>query len=886
MSDLAKTYDPSVVEDKWYAFWDEHGFFHSDPDEREPYTIVIPPPNVTGVLHIGHVLNNTIQDVLIRRKRLEGYNACWVPGTDHASIATEAKVVALLREQGIKKSDLTREQFLEHAWAWKEKYGGIILQQLRKIGASCDWRRTRFTMDPPLTESVLRTFVDLHAKGLIYRGLRMINWDPAGRTALSDEEVIYKETKGKLYHIRYKIDSPDPEAWITIATTRPETILADTAIAVHPDDDRYRHLIGQHALLPFLYRRLPIVADDYVDPAFGVGCLKVTPAHDVNDYEIGQRHQLPVIDMLNPDGTLSPAAGLFVGEDRFEVRKKIVQTLRNAGHLVKEEEIIHKVGHSERTDAVVEPRLSLQWFVRMEALARPALEIVLRTDGTGVQLIPDRFLNIYRHWMENVHDWCISRQLWWGQRIPAWYWGEAFTQDERYVVALTREQAFAQARSEGYTGTAHDLRQDEDVLDTWFSSWLWPLTVFDGLIDPDNRDIKYYYPTNDLVTAPEILFFWVARMIMAGLEYRGERPFRRVYLTGIVRDKLGRKMSKSLGNSPEPLDLIEKYGADGLRMGILLCTSAGNDLMFDESLCEQGRNFANKIWNAFRLLRSLESRVAEQQPTATEKLALDWMEARIAEAAAEIETQFEHFRISDATLTVYRLFWDDFCAWYLELMKPAEGQHLSATAYRRTVGLLEQLLQLLHPFMPFITEEIWSHLAPRTPEQSLCISRLPAFAASADAASRLQHMDLVRRMVGQVRALRAERGLSPKVALELYLKTDAGPVIETYRPILAGQAGLSKLELVSTPPAGAVSLLVDTHELYVPLGEYIDVEAERRRIAEEIAYLEGFRISVEKKLSNEKFVANAKPEVVAKERQKLADAQAKLEALQAALAGL
>ncbi|HOP43731.1 MAG TPA: valine--tRNA ligase, partial [Flavobacteriales bacterium] len=710
--ELPKRYDPQHSEDRWYGHWMARGYFHSEPDEREPFTIAIPPPNVTGVLHMGHMLNNTIQDVLVRRARMQGKNACWVPGVDHASIATEAKVVKKLRDEGLTKQQLGREKFLEHAWAWKEQYGGVILEQLKKLGASCDWERTRFTMEPSLSEAVIDVFIDLHKKGLVYRGQRMVNWDPQALTAVSDEEVIHKEVNSRLYHVRYKIEGTDDE-WITIATTRPETILGDTAVCVHPDDPRYAQLKGKRCIIPMVERSVPVIFDDYIDMEFGTGCLKVTPAHDINDWEIGQRHGLEVIDTLNPDGTMSEAAGFYVGEDRFVVRKKIAKDLEASGHLVKVEDIVNKVGFSERTDAVIEPRLSLQWFVKMDQLAKPALDAV--TDGR-VKLHPAKFVNTYRHWMENVRDWCISRQLWWGQRIPAWY-----NTDGDVAVCRTEAEAIAQFNAAGQSTTG--IKQDDDVVDTWFSSWLWPISVFDGFKDPDNADINYYYPTNDLVTAPEILFFWVARMIMAGLEYRGDVPFTNVYLTGIVRDKQGRKMSKSLGNSPDPLDLIKQYGADGVRVGMLLSSPAGNDLLFDESLCEQGRNFSNKVWNAFRLLKSWE--VQDLDQPAENAVAVAWMRSRLNAAVADLTDQYGQYRISDALMTTYKLTWDDLCSWYLESIKPAFGAPIDRTTYEATLGLFEDVLKLLHPFMPFLTEEVWHHIRERKEGEDLIVASWP-----------------------------------------------------------------------------------------------------------------------------------------------------------------
>lgn len=882
MSELAKTYDPASVEEKWYTYWETNGFFRSVPDQRKPYTIVIPPPNVTGVLHMGHMLNNTIQDVLIRRKRMQGYNACWVPGTDHASIATEAKVVRLLREEGLTKAGIGREKFLERAFEWKEKYGGIILQQLRKLGASCDWERTRFTMEPELSESVINVFIDLYKKGYIYRGLRMINWDSAGKTALSDEEVIHKEVNGKLYHLRYLIEGTENQ-YVVIATTRPETILADTAVAVHPEDERYQHLIGKNVILPFIGRKLPIIADDYVEREFGTGCLKVTPAHDMNDYEIGQRHNLAVINILNEDGTLAPEAELYVGQDRFEVRKQIVKDLEEAGHVVKIEEMIHKVGFSERTDAVVEPRLSLQWFVKMEKLAEPALKAVLEPENDGVNLIPKRYTNTYRHWMENVRDWCISRQLWWGHRIPAWYFG---AEPDQYVIAKTQDEAFSLAQAKGFTGSANDLKQDDDVLDTWFSSWLWPLSVFNGINKPNNPDVQYYYPTDDLVTAPEILFFWVARMIMSGYEYAGQRPFKNVYLTGIVRDKQGRKMSKSLGNSPDPLDLIAKHGADGVRMGMLMCSPAGNDLPFDESLCEQGRNFCNKVWNAFRLIMSLQERQEERPLSDTEELALAWMEARLNQVAIETDDLYEQFRLSEAVMTIYKLVWDDFCSWYLELIKPPFEGMISTEAYYRTVNIMESLLKILHPVMPFITEELFHGLRERSAEDCIIVAKFVPEKEWDSASDAITEMEDIRKLVTQLRAFRAQKNLSPKEPISLFVKTTEPELIAYYMPVIAKLVNISEWDFADEKVEGSNLVVVDTHECFIPLTQEVDIEAERTKITDEITYLEGFLASVLKKLENENFVSKAKPEVIENERKKKADAEAKLQVLKESLVSL
>ncbi len=868
--ELPKRFESAEAESKWYRYWMDNGYFRSVPDEREPYTVVIPPPNVTGVLHMGHMLNNTIQDVLVRRARMQGKNACWVPGTDHASIATEAKVVRLLQEQGIKKSAIGREEFLKHAFAWKDKYGGVILEQLKKLGASCDWDRTRFTMEPDLSDAVLDVFIDLHKKGLVYRGLRMVNWDPVALTAVSDEEVIHKDVSSKLYHIRYQVEGTS-DAWVTIATTRPETILGDTAVAVHPEDERYAHLKGKRVLVPLIGRSIPVIFDEYVEREFGTGALKVTPAHDVNDHELGKKHGLETIDILEPNGTLAATAQLYVGEDRFVVRKKIAKQLEAEGFLVKTEDIQNKVGTSERTDAVIEPRLSLQWFLKMDVLAKPALEVV--KDGR-VKLHPQKFANTYTYWMENVRDWCISRQLWWGQQIPAWYndAGDA-------AVCRTEAEAIAYFKEQGQSTTG--IKQDEDVVDTWFSSWLWPISVFDGFKDPDNADIKYYYPTNDLVTAPEILFFWVARMIMAGMEYRGEVPFKNVYLTGIVRDKLGRKMSKSLGNSPDPLDLIAKYGADAVRVGMLLTSPAGNDLPYDDSLCEQGRNFGNKIWNAFRLVQGFTVDADAAQPDSA-AAAVAWMQSRIRTATTEINGLFDQFRISEALMATYKLVWDDFCSWYLEAIKPAfvngTAQPVDAATMEATTALFEDLMKLLHPFMPFLSEELWSHLRTRKgPEEALIITRWPA-ATAGDAAleAELQHaFDLV----SAARNCRNERGISPKEPLALQVK-GATPLSPAVQQLVHKLANVNTLSTVDRIGDGAITFLIGTTEYAADLGGNIDTAAERKKAEDELTYLRGFLNSVDKKLSNERFVVGAPPAVLEAERKKKADAEAKIRALE------
>ncbi|MGB3525783.1 MAG: valine--tRNA ligase [Flavobacteriales bacterium] len=872
--ELPKRYEAKEIEGKWYQYWLDNGYFHSVPDDREPYTVVIPPPNVTGVLHMGHMLNNTIQDVLVRRARMQGKNACWVPGTDHASIATEAKVVKLLAEQGIKKSAIGREKFLEHAFAWKEKYGGTILEQLKKLGASCDWDRTRFTMEPALSEAVIDVFIDLHKKGLVYRDFRMVNWDPVALTAVSDEEVMHKEVNSKLIHVRYRVEGTDE--FLTIATTRPETIPGDTAVAVHPEDPRYAHLKGKNVIVPLVERPVPVIFDDYVDREFGTGALKVTPAHDTNDHEIGKRHKLEVIDTLEPNGTMSAAAQFCVGEDRFIARKKITRMLEEAGHVVKVEDIVNKIGVSERTDAVIEPRLSLQWFVKMGEMAKPALDVVMSGE---VKLHPQKFTNTYRHWMENVRDWCISRQLWWGQQIPAWY-----NEAGDVAVCKTESEAIAQFTSAGQS--TKGIRQDEDVMDTWFSSWLWPISVFDGFEDPENAEIKYYYPTNDLVTAPEILFFWVARMIMAGLEYRKEVPFKNVYLTGIVRDKQGRKMSKSLGNSPDPIELIQKFGADGVRVGMLLTSPAGNDLPFDESLCEQGRNFSNKIWNAFRLVQGFT--VSDIPQPASSEAACAWMRSRISRATAEIDGLYAQFRISEALMATYKLIWDDLCSWYLESIKPAFVDGVAApidrTTYNASIALFEDVMKLLHPFMPFLTEELWSHLNERKgPKDALIIAQWPkSGTGDPKLEAEMQHaFDLVT----AVRNTRNERSMSPKEALALQVK-GATPLGEATQALVRKLANVSAIEPVAAAGAGSISFLVGTTEYAADLGENVDSEAERKKAEEELKYAKGFLASVEKKLSNERFVSGAPPQVLENERKKKADAEAKIKAIEERLAVL
>ncbi|MBL7901748.1 MAG: valine--tRNA ligase [Bacteroidia bacterium] len=876
---LSKTYSPAEAETTWYAHWLKHQFFSSSPDQRKPYTIVIPPPNVTGVLHMGHMLNNTIQDVLIRRARMMGFNACWVPGTDHASIATEAKVVKLLADQGIKKADLSREDFLKHAWDWKEKYGGIILEQLKKLGASCDWDRTKFTMDPEMSDAVLDVFIDLHNKGHIYRGVRMVNWDPQGKTAVSDEEVIHKENNSKLVYVKYKLENS--EDYIAVATTRPETIMGDTAVCVNPNDERYTHLKGKFVIVPVVNRKVPVIFDDYVDASFGTGALKVTPAHDINDFNLGQRHKLAVIDALTDEGKISEAAGAYVGMDRFECRKQIVKDLQEQGLVLKIEEIKNKVGYSERTNAVIEPKLSMQWFLKMEELSRPALEAVT---GGEVNLIPDKFINTYKHWMENVRDWCISRQLWWGQRIPAWYDKAGNT-----VVCKTKEEAFSKLQALNSNVSKEEIKQDEDVLDTWFSSWLWPLTVFDPHVikngwDKANAELKYYYPTNDLVTAPEILFFWVARMIIAGKEYTGERPFNNVYLTGIVRDKLGRKMSKSLGNSPDPLELIEKYGADGVRVGMLLCSPAGNDLMFDESHCEQGRNFWNKVWNAFRLIKGFE--IGEVQQSESAKSAITWFENKFSEQLNLINEHYDKYRMSDALMTTYKLVWDDFCAWYLEAIKPefVDGKALpiDKETYTRTIAFMENLLKVMHPWMPFITEELWHQVKERPEKDCVIVAEWPK--ASPTNTKRLQTIETSKELVAALRNLRQQKQISPKIKLDVHEKLVSETSIDS--AFVTKLANLNTLEPTREKIEGAISLVIGTSEFYVSLTDGIDPEEEKKRLVKDLEYNKGFLRTVQTKLSNEKFVANAKPEVLAIERKKESDALSKIKSLEEQLAGL
>ncbi|MBZ9728892.1 valine--tRNA ligase [Salegentibacter sp. JZCK2] len=873
---IASQYDSKKVEDKWYNYWMENKYFHSEVDEREPYTIVIPPPNVTGVLHMGHMLNNTIQDVLVRRARLKGFNACWVPGTDHASIATEAKVVAKLKAEGIDKNDLSREEFLQHAWEWTHKHGGIILEQLKKLGASCDWERTKFTMDENMSASVIKVFVDLYEKGLIYRGYRMVNWDPVAKTTLSDEEVIHLEKQGNLYYLNYKVEGSDEV--LTIATTRPETILGDTAICINPNDERFTHLKGKKAIVPICNRVIPIIEDEYVDVEFGTGCLKVTPAHDENDKMLGDKHNLEVIDILNDDASLNAYGMHYEGKDRFQARKEIVEELKEMGVLTKTEEHTNKVGTSERTGAVIEPKLSDQWFLKMKELAKPAIDAVV---GDEINLVPDKFLNTYKHWMENVRDWNISRQLLWGQQIPAYFFGSG---KEDFVVAETAEEALEKARKKSGNASlkAEELIQDKDALDTWFSSWLWPMSVFNGILEPENEEIKYYYPTNDLVTAPEILFFWVARMIMAGYEYRGERPFKNVYLTGIVRDKQRRKMSKSLGNSPDPLGLIEQYGADGVRVGMLLSSPAGNDLMFEEDLCKQGSAFSNKIWNAFRLVKGWEVSEEKEQDE-TSKIAIDWYTARFRKTLAEIEDHYSKYRMSDALMSTYKLVWDDYCSWFLEMVKPAYGQPMDATTYKAVIEILEDNLKVLHPFMPFVTEEIWQEITERTPAEALIVAKWPELKDFNEEI--ISEFALASEVIAGIRKIRKEKNISFKNTIDLMVMNNE-KTSELFDPVILKMGNINDFAYVDKQVEGALSFRVKSNEYFIPIAGSIDVEAEIEKLEEELKYNEGFLKSVEKKLSNERFVNNAPDKVVAIEKAKQADAEAKIEAIKASLKSL
>jgi valyl-tRNA synthetase len=870
--EIPSKYEPGKAESKWYDYWMKHGFFKSEPDEREPYTIVIPPPNVTGVLHMGHMLNNTIQDVLVRRARMLGKNACWVPGTDHASIATEAKIVAKLKAEGIEKRDLTREQFLDHAWEWTGKHGGIILEQLKKLGASCDWDRTLFTMDEKRTDSVIKVFVDLFNKGLIYRGVRMVNWDPQAMTAVSDEEVNYTDEKSKLYYVRYKIVGE--EGYIMVATTRPETILGDTAVCANPADERYRHLKGKKVIVPMANREVPFIFDDYVDMEFGTGCLKITPAHDINDYEIGLRHKLPSIDVFNDNGTISENAGMFTGLDRFVAKDLAEKELQRTGDLVKVVPYNNKIGRSERTNAVIEPRLSVQWFLKMKDVSKPALDAIMNGE---IHLHPAKFRNLYRHWMENVHDWCISRQLWWGHRIPAWYY-----MNNDVVVAENAAMALnlARERSGNKNLKESDLRQDEDVLDTWFSSWLWPITCFDGINNPDSRDLKYYYPTNDLITAPEILFFWVARMIIAGYLYQGKKPFSNVYLTGLVRDQQRRKMSKSLGNSPEPLDLIKKFGADGVRVGMMLCSPAGNDLLYDDSLPEQGRNFANKIWNAFRLVKSwrVDEKISQPESSA---VAVKWMNEVLKKSLGEIESNFKRFRISEALMQSYKLFWDEFSGWYLEIIKPEYEKPADRNTYNATISVFDTLLRIIHPFMPFITEEIWQLIEERRDGESLMISSIPR--AKKYDKELIARFDNVKETVTAIRTVRKEKQILNRDPVELSVKTDRNSYDSYFLPVIKKLCNISEVFFAAEKPDNAATFMVKTTEFYIPMGGKIDPESEKVKIRTDLEYFRGFLDSVMKKLNNERFVKNAPPAVIELENKKKSDTESKIKSLEEAL---
>lgn len=886
--ELASKYDPQAVESKWYQYWLDNKLFSSKPDGREPYTVVIPPPNVTGVLHMGHMLNNTIQDILVRRARMEGKNACWVPGTDHASIATEAKVVNRLAQQGIKKTDLTREEFLKHAWDWTHEHGGIILKQLRKLGASCDWDRTAFTMDETRSRAVIHVFCDLYQKGLIYRGVRMVNWDPKAQTALSDEEVIYKDEHSKLYHLKYYVVEQDCQQvdeenvmhkdekgyYAVVATTRPETIMGDSAMCINPEDKKNTWLKGKHVIVPLVNREIPVIEDTYVDIEFGTGCLKVTPAHDINDHALGLKHGLETIDIFNDNGTISEAAGLYVGMDRMDVRKQISIDLQNAGLMEKIEDYNNKVGFSERTNVPIEPKLSTQWFLKMQHFADIALPPVMDDD---IEFYPKKYKNTYRHWLENIKDWCISRQLWWGHRIPAYYFDNAGKKD--FVVAETAEEALKLAQEKNANIKAEDLEQESDCLDTWFSSWLWPISLFDGIENPDNEEINYYYPTSDLVTGPDIIFFWVARMIMAGYEYRGKMPFKHVYFTGIVRDKLGRKMSKSLGNSPDPLDLIDKFGADGVRMGMMLSAPAGNDILFDESLCEQGRNFNNKIWNAFRLVKGWETADIEQPKSA--EIAVKWFDAKLKEVNEEMQKQFKDYRISEALMTVYKLFWDEFSSWYLEMVKPAYGQPIDQKSYDATLRFFDALLKMLHPFMPFITEELWQHIYDRKDGESIMREKLDIPAPTAEEQKLATDIEAVKQIIAGVRTVRNQKNIAQKEQLSLQVvgKND----FEAYNDVTLKMANLDKIEVIAEKSADASSFMVGTDEFAVPLGDLIDVAAEIEKAEAQLKHLEGFLMGVRKKLSNENFVAHAPEKVVALERKKESDSVEKIAALKATI---
>ncbi len=875
--EIASKYDPQAVESKWYQYWLDNKLFSSKPDGREPYTIVIPPPNVTGVLHMGHMLNNTIQDILVRRARMEGKNACWVPGTDHASIATEAKVVNRLAQQGIKKADLTREDFLKHAWDWTNEHGGIILKQLRKLGASCDWDRTAFTMDETRSKGVIKVFCDLYRKGLIYRGARMVNWDPKAQTALSDEEVIYKDEHSKLYYLRYMVVE-DPGKYAVVATTRPETIMGDTAMCINPNDPKNQWLKGKHVIVPLVGREIPVIEDDYVDIEFGTGCLKVTPAHDINDHALGLKHHLETIDIFNDNGTISDAAGLYVGMDRMDVRKKIEGDLKEAGLMEKVEDYNNKVGFSERTNVPIEPKLSTQWFLSMQHFADIALSPVMDDE---IMFYPQKYKNTYRHWLENIKDWCISRQLWWGHRIPAYYF---ITADGKksFVVTETADEALAEAQKQNPAITSADLEQDSDCLDTWFSSWLWPISVFDGVNNPDNEEIKYYYPTSDLVTGPDIIFFWVARMIMAGYEYRGTMPFKHVYFTGIVRDKLGRKMSKSLGNSPDPLMLIDKYGADGVRMGMMLSAPAGNDILFDESLCEQGRNFNNKIWNAFRLVKGWQT--ADVAQPETNAIAIKWFEAKLRQTNAEVDDMFRKYRISEALMAVYKLFWDEFSSWYLEMVKPTYGQPIDTATYEATLKFFETLLKMLHPFMPFITEELWQHIYDRANGESIMRDKLETSTPTADDKKLIADIESVKQIVAGVRTVRNQKSIANKEKLEL--QAIGGNAFSSYDSIIVKMANVDEVKTVAEKDTSAATFMVGTYEFAVPLGSMIDVDAEIAKQEAQLKHLEGFLLGIQKKLSNEKFVANAPEAVVAMERKKQSDSEEKIAALKESIAAL
>jgi valyl-tRNA synthetase len=875
--DLSKNFQHQEAAAKWYQHWEKNGYFKSVPDDRPAYTIVMPPPNVTGVLHMGHALNNSVQDALIRRAKMKGFNTCWVPGTDHASIATEAKVVAMLREQGIDKNTLSRADFLTHAWAWKEKYGGIILEQLRQLGCALDWERTHFTMDNDYYAAVIRVFNDLYERGFIYRGVKMINWDPKAQTALSDEEVIFKQTQSNLYHVRYKLDTPE-EAYITIATVRPETILGDTAICVHPDDPRYAHLKGAHCFVPLINRKIPIIFDDYIDMEFGTGALKVTPAHDINDYNLGIKHKLPVIDTINADGTMSEAAQLFVGEDRFVVRKKIAAELEALGHLVKTEPYANQVGYSERTDVVIEPRLSMQWWCKMDELVKPALEAVLSSNAS-IEFVPSKYKNLYRHWMENIKDWCISRQLWWGHRIPAWY-----LPDGTMIVAKNEAELLDKIKDSHPALNINDLKQDEDCLDTWFSSWLWPMEVFGWNADEQNKELQYYYPTQTLVTAPEIIFFWVARMIMAGTNYKQVIPFEKVYFTGIVRDKMGRKMSKSLGNSPDLLALIDTFGTDAVRFSVLISSPAGNDLLYDEAMLEQGRNFCNKMWNALKLTKMWEAKLVDEPMDPTHEFAIQWMEQQIIAARLVIDRYEEEFKLSETLKTIYSLIWDDFCSWYLEWVKPAVDKGFPKAAYAKTLAIYESLLQLLHPYLPFITEEIYHALSDRTAGDDLMVRQLPVIEQSTVNEAIIQQGNYLKSVITAIRDARNKNNVKPKESIALYITSDQELVYTSVLGLLAKQINASSIEMTKEPVAGGISLVVGVDKLYVLLNDTtIDTEAQKAQLEKDLQYFIGFLQSVEKKLSNEKFVQNAKPEVIAMEQKKQADAMAKIKTIEESL---